>query len=148
MVREKRREGWKWQHGSKEQIKTNLSPTRGEIISGGSWGRAEWINERGEGQTEDNSEMKKSEHRTQRGDAKEGNAEWKEWEERNRLTSAGLKVSTPSFKPCFKLLLFCLIDWTWETKCRGRKRRDGMVKLIFGLVAPKLCYLNMQVVAV
>lgn len=27
-----------------------------------------------------------------------------------RFTSAGLKVSTPSLRPCFKLLLFCLID--------------------------------------
>lgn len=45
-------------------------------------------------------------------DVKEGQVRRKEWKKEKRLTSDGLKVLTPSFKLCFKLLLFCLIDWT------------------------------------
>jgi len=43
----------------KGQIKTNLGPTRGEIISLGGWGRAERTHARGE---REGPEMKKSEY--------------------------------------------------------------------------------------
>jgi len=51
-------------------------------------------------------------------DVKEGHVERTLY--KKKLTSDGFKFATPSFKPCFKQLLFCLMDWTYGRKEKGR----------------------------
>lgn len=58
--------------------------------------------------------MEKSEYSQERQISKRGEKrDVKEMRKlHKRLTSEGLNVSTPSVRLCFRLLLFCLIDWT------------------------------------
>lgn len=101
-------------------------PQGEEIISGGSWSKAEWIKtEKGDKLKKDLTWRKVNTGREQkRGSRKDV---------KERLTSIGLKVSTPSIMLCFKMLLFCLIDWTWEKKVGGGG--DKNTKFIFWRVA-------------
>lgn len=69
VVRRKKREGWRWLHESKEQIKTNLSPTRGRNNIWRELGKSrvkKWEEEGG--QTTERSEMSTGrKHKSKRG---------------------------------------------------------------------------------
>ena len=115
--REREREGERGENvglRAKSRLKLILAPKGEEIISEG-------------GLEKNKGDVK----RRKQDKIKEGTEESpnKEKEKTEELTSAGLKLSTPSVKLCFIIPLFCLIDCTW-TKCEQEKNTLSTLSLM------------------
>lgn len=104
-------------HWTTEDIKTNFSLTWGEIIYLEEAGWRQRVNERRKCWRETLEKNSSDDNQ-----CTQLNMAWQKYCSKMWLTSAGLWLFTPSLRLCFKMLLFCLMDWTWESRRENDER--------------------------